>query len=117
VFEKQNARDSQASEQAMMLAPIVQDRSLLFHREPNRIVDRTASTVMNRPTLRYKNDTPTPDPAAFAPVDVFGVHKKLFVQQAHRLKGFSSHHPKTADKNLDVQRSIMRKEKHMFSAE
>ena len=109
---------AETADGAMMFLPIAQDGILLGYRHPDGILLCAASTpVMDRSRFRKKYHPPTSVPTTLAPIYIFGIHEKTFVEQPEFIDGFASGHPKTAYQNVHVQNAIAIEIEHMFAAE
>src|SRR5262249_16892118 len=114
VMEKHDAPDSQYPQEAMMFAPIMKHRPLLRHCKAHGIRCGDFAAVMNCLCTREKDYLPSRIPTTPAPINIITVHKQVFIQQAYGLKGFATHHGEATNQNVDSQRLIMSKEKHVL---
>jgi hypothetical protein len=109
--------DAQLLDGSMMLLPILQDRPVLFLRETSRVIRRASTPVMNRFRSWKEADLPAPIPAALAPIHIFGINEKIFIQQPDFSESFFSYHPETAHQDIYIQFAVVSEVVHVLVGE
>lgn len=109
---------AEASDGAMMLLPITQNRTLLGHSHPDRVLlGAAASAVMDRLRSGKEHHPPSSLPTTLAPVHIFSIHEESLVEQTELIHSLEPDHPETADQNVHVQNAIALEIEHMLPAE
>src|ERR1022692_1422487 len=85
-----------------MLAKILKICAAHLEVEPCGRLGGTCRSVVQRFRLGIKHNPPSCPKKTMAPVNIFAIHKELFIQSAYLLQRNARNHPEPAGKHFDI---------------